>query len=113
MAVNDRMRDERFFTWVVFRVIFSIIIAVIVLSFVFNFIMRPNTTVYTDWIWQLFGILIFIWVISWIFRPWHYGYFGQMHEMRILRRRFARGEITEAEFKRKMKVLRESHKNES
>jgi uncharacterized membrane protein len=30
--------------------------------------------------------------------------------MRILRRRLARGEISEAEFKRKMKILKESHK---
>jgi len=34
--------------------------------------------------------------------PWHEGY---RREERILRRRYARGEITEAQFKRMMKTL--------
>jgi hypothetical protein len=107
MTEDERWRDDRFFTWVIFRVIFSIIILVIVINFVFNFASGRMMMFYPDWLWSLFGLFIFIWIISWLFRPWHYGYWGHEHEMRILRRRYARGEITEAQFKKMMKVLRE------
>lgn len=113
MTGDDRWRDDDFWPWHIFRVIFTIIIVVTVLSFVFNFASGRMMIFSTDWFWQLFGLFVTIWVISWIFRSWHYGYFGHEHEMRILRRRLARGDISETEFKRKMKILRESHKNES
>jgi hypothetical protein len=112
MTEDDRWSDDDFWPRHIFRVIITIIIVVTVLGFVFNFT-SGRMVIYPDWFWQVFGLFVAIWVISWIFRPWHYGYFGYNHEMRILRRRLARGDISEAEFKRKMKILRESHKNES
>lgn len=109
MKNEDVLSDERFWLWVVFRVIFAIIIAVVVFDFVFSFVLQRSAMMfYPDWTWNLLAVLFFIWLISWIFRwPLHYGRFGYEHEKRILRRRYARGEITEAQFKKMMKVLKE------
>jgi hypothetical protein len=112
MVEDERWKDDRFITWAVFRVIFSVVIVVIVINIVFNFAFERASMFYPDWLWSLFGLLVFVWFMSWIFRPWrYYGYFGRDHEMRILRRRYARGEITEAQLKRMMKTLKECHRD--
>jgi uncharacterized membrane protein len=67
---------------------------------------------YPGWFWNLIGILIFVWFISWILRwPLRHRCWEHGHEIRILRRRYARGEITEAQFKKMMKVLKEDSRN--
>ena len=112
MAEDERWKDYTFFRYVMFKVILSIIVALLVINFFFNFTFG-RTMFYSDWLWGVFVFIVFIWVISWMFRSlFYHEYWGHNHEMRILRRRLARGDISEAEFKRKMKILRESHKNE-
>ncbi len=57
----------------------------------------------------LFLIWIVIWIIRLIIHPHMHGY-GHMHgdrAARILRRRYAKGEISETQFKRMMKNLKE------
>lgn len=111
---NDKCCDGRFGIWIVLRVIFAIVVAIVVLGIIFNILFGRLIIFYTGWIWNLLGILIFIWFISWIFRwPWRHEYWNE-REMWILRRRYAKGNITEAQFKRMMKVLKEersSHKH--
>jgi uncharacterized membrane protein len=107
MTDDSRWRDDRFLVWVIFRIIFSILIAVMVFNLFFNFALG-RAMFYNGWFWNIFGLLVLIWFLSWMFRPWHYhGYWDHGHEMRILRRRYARGEISEAQFKKMMKVLRD------
>ena len=99
--------DDRY--WIRFAL--RIVIFVIIISVVFGIVFRAFTPMggamfYPgDWIWSLVGVFVLIWVISWTFRhPWgHY-----MHEERILRRRYARGEITSTQFKKMIKDLKES-----
>jgi uncharacterized membrane protein len=108
---------------IVFGIIFGLLIFTIVISAVFGAFYYPmNGMMFpSHWLWTLIGLFFLIWFVSWIFRwPWHYrrhGYWrGHEHdagrEIRILRRRYARGEITEAEFKRMMKVLKEEDSGE-
>lgn len=98
------------------KVIFAVIVFSIVFGIVFSVargvwggsMMAPYSP--PGWIWDLVWLIFLIWLLSWIFRwPWHMGYLSERHEMRILRRRYAKGEITEAEFKRMTKTLRNAH----
>jgi putative membrane protein len=68
-------------------------------------------------VWNLLWLFFVIWFISWIFfRPWRYGYMhrhGYRHwhqdeedAIEILKRRYAKGEITEAQFRKMMAELR-------
>lgn len=100
-------RDDRFWLWIIFRVISSIIIVSIIFGILFSSVFNRPFSSYPEWVWNLVGLLAFVWFLSWILRPWHFRYWEHGHEMRILRRRYARGEISEAQFKRMMKVLRE------
>jgi len=107
MKHEDGWKREGF--WF-FRIIFRIIFIVLAISIVFWVFSNLNSGLscqpmlfFSSWGWSLVGLFFFIWFLSWIFRmPWHDGY---RHEERILRRRYARGEITEAQFKRMMKTL--------
>jgi uncharacterized membrane protein len=66
----------------------------------------------SGWFWNLVGLLFVIWIISWIFMPWRRRH-GRWHEEpeEILRRRYAKGEITQAQFKKMMNDLaRESRR---
>jgi uncharacterized membrane protein len=106
-----------------FRIIVGIIIFVIVLSVIFSVVRSVlvgavGMMSYSYPVLHLFfGILVFIfvvWLIVWIVRwPLHRMH-AHMHEHvhgdrapRILRRRYAKGEISETQFKRMMKNLKE------
>jgi uncharacterized membrane protein len=105
------MKNEQMVAWVVFRVIVAIIFAIVVFGVVFGLAFGRLMMFYSGWVWDLLGILLIVWFISWIFRwPWHKGYWRE-HENRILRRRYMRGEITEAQFKRMTKVLEKEQKS--
>jgi uncharacterized membrane protein len=65
----------------------------------------------TGSIWQLVGLFFLIWFISWIFfRPWRYSHrhwrWEREDAIEILKRRYAKGEITEAQFRKMMAELR-------
>jgi hypothetical protein len=97
--------DERFGLWIAFRIIFAIIIASIVFSIISNVVFERAT--FYNWFWNLLIILFVVWLVSWLFR-WPMGhYWYHEREVMILRRRYARGEISEAQFKKMMKVLKE------
>jgi hypothetical protein len=102
MKHEDEWDEWRYGIGIFVRIILALIIAGIVLGLIFSFgfgFFRFN------WIWDLIGLLLLIWFLSWIFRwPWHH----YRHEERILRRRYARGEINRTQFKRMMKDLKES-----
>jgi len=108
MKQEDEWRYEGFWLLrIVLRIIFAIVVISIIFWAIFN--LSPGLTCqpmlfFPSWSWSLIGLFIFIWFLSRIFRAsWHEGY---RHEERILRRRYARGEITEAQFKRMMKTLK-------
>ena len=65
-------------------------------------------------LWDIIGLLFLIWLISWVVSlPWHHydhehwGTMGGDRAVRILRRRYAKGEINESEFKKMIKNLKE------
>jgi uncharacterized membrane protein len=93
----------------VVRILIAFIVVSVVLNVFFGYVSFPFT--YGNWFWNVIGIILILWVISWFFGPFGHRH-GNMgwHEMWILRRRFARGEITEAQYKRAMKVLEEGYK---
>jgi len=106
MKNENAWEDSRFWLWVFFRIVFAAIIVIIALGILVE---RPMVF-YPGWFWNLIGILIFVWFISWILRcPFRHG--DWEHGIRILRRRYARGEITGAQFKKMMKVLKEDSRN--
>ena len=99
--------DESYGIRIAFRIVFALIIAIIVFTVIFNIILEGSLN-YNDWLWNLLIIVYEVWIVSWLFR-WpmnHYWYHER--ETMILRRRYARGEITEAQFKKMMKVLKDS-----
>jgi uncharacterized membrane protein len=59
----------------------------------------------------ILGIIAFVfivWLIVWIIRlPFHYMHRRDRRDIRILRRRYAKGDINEAQFKKMMKNLKE------
>ena len=99
--------DESHAIRIAFRIVFALIIAIIVFTVIFNVILEGSMH-YDNWLWNLLIIVLVIWIVSWLFR-WpmnHYWYHER--EVMILRRRYARGEITETQFKRMMKILKNS-----
>lgn len=115
MKHEDEWRYEVF--WLlrpILKIIFVIAVLLIVLGIVFNGVfgmMRPMFF-FSNWVWNIIGIFFLIWFISWIFNwPWRNKYWHEGYETRILRRRYARGEISEAQFKRMMKILKEETRN--
>ena len=119
MNRDDDCCDGGHWLRIAFRIIFGLLIFTIVISVIFGaFYYYPmNGMMFpAHWFWSLIGLFVLIWFVSWIFRgSWHrhgHGYWSDHwhdagREIRILRRRYARGEITEAEFRRMMKVLKE------
>ena len=98
-----------------FRIILSIAALLIVLAIVSwgirYFFFGTSMPMYFSmgWVWDLIGLLVLLMIIRGILGwPWRHGLWSEERESRILRRRYARGEITEAQFKRMMKTLREN-----
>ena len=104
----------------VLRMVISVVVLVVVLSIVFSvlsgvFGIASGVTLIPEWAWAIIGLIVALWVLGWLFRlafrPW--GAHGE-HWMRsgrretgILRRRYARGEITRSQFKTMMKDLKD------
>jgi uncharacterized membrane protein len=111
MKHEDEWRYEGFWLLRAFlRVIFVIAVLEIVLGIFSNgmFGMMRPMFFFSNWVWDIIGIFFLLWFISWIATwPWHNKYWHEEREIRILRRRYARGEISEAQFKRMMKNLSE------
>ena len=99
------------------KVVFGIIIALIVLAFVFWAVRAvlglafgigvgsPTWHLIIGVIAVFFVIWLVCWIIRWPLRFMHGGFSNR--EFRILRRRYAKGEISESQFKRMMKNLKE------
>lgn len=105
----------------VVRIVFSVIILVIVLSIVIAvlrgvFGLATGGELMPGWAWTIIGIIVALWLLSWLFRmafrPWagrnRDWIWDDRREIRILRRRYARGEISEVQFKKMMKNLKEA-----
>jgi len=104
-------RDERFWVWIFFRIMMTILVVTLIVEIVSGATLQ-QTFFFHNWFWDIIGLFMLLWFLSWIFTgPRYHGHWGFMHEERILRRRYARGEITETQFKRMMKVLKESQKD--
>ncbi len=79
----------------------------------------PVTTYYYPfflpfgWIWILFGIFVIFGLTRFAFRPWRWGGYSRRYwtrydePYRILRERYARGEITKEQFDQMMRDLDE------
>lgn len=107
MKHEDEWRYEGFWLFrIIFRIMF-IVFAISIVLWIFSNLSSGMSCqqifLFPNWGWGFVGLFFFIWFLSWIFRISWYG--GYRHEERILRRRYARGEITEAQFKRMMKTL--------
>jgi uncharacterized membrane protein len=112
MAKGDEWHP-RFGIWIFFRILFALLLVGIIFSMLFGgFGMMMPFYMSSGWIWRVIGIVLLLWFVSWIFVwPWRHRYWGEEREIRILRRRYARGEITRAQFKRMMKDLREHQRD--
>ena len=118
---EDEWRSRRP-VWVGLLVVVAVLIVVpIVVSAVF-YVLRPMGRAYFPFMgyypffffpfgW-VFGFLILFLLLRWIFWPWGWGsrrrYRGYVDEYRILRVRYARGEITKAQFDQMTRDLQES-----
>ena len=94
--------DEHYALHTVFKVLFALLVASIVLGVLFDLV---QGNFYMNGLWNIVGLLFALWFISWLLRwpmrrEWHYD-----HEISILRRRYARGEISETQYRRMLKVL--------
>jgi uncharacterized membrane protein len=90
----------------VLRLIIALVVVSIVLQIFFNISSNWPVGIGAGILWNIIGILVLIWVILWFFRmPYYHGHFEHAMEMRIIRRRYARGEITQAQFKRMIRDL--------
>lgn len=90
-------------------VIFSIVWAVLVQIGT----IRSQAFLFPSWIWGLVGLFFLLLLLSWILRlifggPWRHGPWQEARAERILKRRYARGEISREQYKRMMKDIRES-----
>lgn len=86
-----------------------VVIGIIVVGFLLRSFIFGSMPTSFGWIWTLLGIFFFLWILSWIFRlvMWH-SHGGRMRGDRateILRRRYARGDITKAQFDKMMQDL--------
>ena len=98
--------EDNYAMHVVFRIIFALIIASIVLSVLFSALQGMFfMNIMSNGLWNIVGLFVLLWFVSWIFRWPTRRYW---YEERILRRRYARGEISETQFKRMTKVLKDS-----
>lgn len=100
-----------FWAWIVLRILIGLVVAVLVAGFLYSMLFggyRPMMFG-MGWAWGLLGLFFVLLFLSWVFRwPLMHGRW-HMHGRRaeeILRRRYARGEITQAQFRRMMKELR-------
>ncbi len=94
----------------VIRILIAVFIAALVLQVFFNLRIGWPAIYFPGVFWNIIGILILIWIISWLFRwPWYHGRWEHAQELRILRRRYARGQITQAQYKKMMKTLNREH----
>lgn len=85
----------------VFRIAFGLIVIAIILGVISNGIFNgaQQPPVFPSWIWRLVAVLFLLWFLSWMFRwLWHHRHWDEEREIRILRRRYARGEISREEF---------------
>jgi uncharacterized membrane protein len=88
------------------RLIIALVVASIVLQIFFSIRFDWPAVFVPGIFWNVIGILILIWVISWFFRmPYYHGHWEHAMEMRIIRRRYAKGEINQVQFKRMIKDL--------
>lgn len=116
---NDDWRPRRRMVgWFLFAVAVLVLVPIVVS--VFFFILRPMSRSYYPFYWYpfffpfgwIFGFLILFWVLRWLFWPWAWGhrrrYGGYFDEYRILRVRYARGEITKEQFEQMTRDLQEA-----
>lgn len=98
------------------KMIGGIIIAIVVLSIVFSVAKSVLGMAFGTATWPtipqlvmgLIVLIVVIWVITWAVRlPFRAMHGFGRRDIRILRKRYARGEITEAQFKKMMKNLKE------
>lgn len=99
------------------RAIIGLIVFIVVLAFAFwlvrsilNLTFGPGSSSISQLVGGVIGFVIAICIIIWIIRlPFRFMYGFGRSDIRILRKRYARGEISESQFKRMMKNLRERY----
>jgi len=109
--------------WAIFALVAVAVIGFFVTPFLWGYYgMMPAATAttypmpYFGWFFWPFGFLIFFFLIfgvfRWLFFPWGRGYYGGRWQRwgtpeEILRRRYARGEITKDQFDQMMRDLQQ------
>lgn len=111
--------------WIGLAVMFILMIILIGVAVVIRVLVRPQGIPIYRWgigmgglLIGLLWLLIFIWIISWIFRSFRYSHmyyhnnrwdrWNHDDAVKILRERYARGEITKEQFDQMMKDLKET-----
>ena len=112
------------FGWAVFALIALIVVGIFVSPFLWGYYgMMPTGTntaysmpFFGGWFFWPFGFLIILFLIfgvsRWLFSPWGRGYYGGRWQRygapeEILRRRYARGEITKDQFDQMMRDIQQ------
>ncbi len=103
------------------KVLAGILVFIVVLALVFWLVRTAMGVAFglAAWTYSPLGVivgvitfLVVFWLILWIVRiPFRMFGHGGRKDLRIIRRRYARGEINEAQFKRMMKNLKEHDHN--
>jgi len=107
---------------IVFGII-GVVIALLVIGFILTAVFKVIPSLQgmssISWIWDVIALLAVIWIFAWMMRMifgdhrhrhrhWdEWGYWDQGSEYRILRRRYARGEISKKEYEQIKRDLKE------
>lgn len=121
MSKDDDCDYDEFHAHSLVRIIVGIIIFVAVLSIIFwiaRFALNEiGIAPYSGVLHLIFGVvgfILLIWLIIWLIHFLSHGHHHHMHDNhmhgdraeRILRRRYAKGEISEAQYKKMLKNLK-------
>lgn len=121
--MNDQewRRARRFIAWGVFGLI--ILVAASIIASLLFFGLRPPGTYYPfffpfhfGWLGGIFIILLVFLIARWVFLPWRNGYlacpYSRPHDdsaYKILKERYAKGELTKEQFEQIMLDLEKSN----
>lgn len=121
MRPDDEMMNGRRWLGIGLAIMFTLIGVAVFIAVAYPILTgsAPPTLIFPGGIWNILWLLIGIWIIAMVFsRPWRRRYrYGRWRgeedddPEEILRRRYAKGDISQAEFQRRLADLRK-HRSE-